>query len=168
MAGKRARIPAGMTKTSILWILNGCGMEAGAITGGPVRFHEISRGWQQMDAWEQTLVTTAGGEGMLRRMGCTLPMRRAWAALFARREWFRAQRFWSYVLSALHAPVVVRRLPPADLVITVSDYFCDIVPALAAQVKLGCGVIPVAAGSHGCITGSVRQPNAPATVSSTN
>jgi hypothetical protein len=28
---------------SILWILNGCGLEGKGITGGPVRFYEISR-----------------------------------------------------------------------------------------------------------------------------
>ena len=41
----------------ILWILNGCGMEAGSITGGPVRFHEISRRLQAAGAWDQTLQT---------------------------------------------------------------------------------------------------------------
>ena len=117
----------------VLWILNGCGMESGSITGGPVRFHEIALRWTRLGRCEQQLLTTAGGEGMLRRMGCTLPMHRVRASLVARREWFRAQRLWSYLLASWCAPRVVRRLPPADVVITVSDYFCDIVPALAAK-----------------------------------
>ena len=126
-------------RLSVLWILNGCGMESGSITGGPVRFHEVSRRWQQAGEVEQALLTTAGGEGMLRRMGCTLPMHRVCAALVARRELFRVQRLWSYLLSAIHAPQVVRRLPPAEVVITASDYFCDIVPALAAKRRApGC------------------------------
>lgn len=119
-----------MDALTIQWILNGCGMEAGSITGGPVRFHEISRRWAG-DATRpaQRLMTTAGGEGMLRRMGCTLPMTRVPAALVADREWFRLQRFWSYCLTALCSRRATRRLPPCDAVITVSDYFCDIVPA---------------------------------------
>ena len=122
-----------MTGTSIVWILNACGLNADTITGGPVRFHEISRGWERIGTWQQTLVTTSGGEGMLRRMGCTLPAQRVRASLFGRRGRGRAQYLWSYLISSLHAPRVVRRLPRADLVITVSDYFCDIVPALAAK-----------------------------------
>ena len=122
-----------MSTVHILWILNGCGMQAGSITGGPIRFHEISRRWQRADAFEQTLMTTGGGEGMLRRMGCALPIRRIRASLFARREWFRTSRFWSYLLSAADARRTVRSLAPADAVITVSDYFCDIVPAVAIK-----------------------------------
>lgn len=114
-------------------------MESGSITGGPIRFHEIALRWQRTAGLDQFLLTTAGGEGMLRRMGCTLPVHRAWAAVFARREYCRTQRLWSYVLSALHAPFVVRRLSPVNLVITASDYFCDIVPALTAQRRYpGC------------------------------
>ena len=128
-----------MANRSMVWIQTGCGLNADIVTGGPVRFHEISRIWQQTEGWEQTLVTTVGGEGMLRRMGCTLPIRRVWAALLTRKEWFRAQRLWSYVVSAMHAPWVVWHMPPADVVITVSDYFCDIVPALAARRRMpGC------------------------------
>ena len=122
-----------MAKRSIIWIQNGCGLNADIVTGGPVRFHEISRSWQLTRDWEQLLVTTAGGEGMLRRMGCTLPMHRVRAGLVAQREWCRPQRLWSYLLSAIHAPWLVRRLSAADIVITVSDYFCDVVPALAAK-----------------------------------
>lgn len=118
-----------MATNSLLWILNGCGMEAGSITGGPVRFHEISRRWQARGELGLHLMTTAGGAGMLRRMGCTLPMTRVPAALFANREWFRLQRFWSYCISAFASRFVVRHLPPVNTVITVSDYFCDVVPA---------------------------------------
>ena len=120
-----------MAAFPLLWILNGCGMESGSITGGPVRFHEISRRWLCREGGErQQVMTTAGGAGMLRRMGCTLPLIHVPAALLANREWFRMQRFWSYCLSALGGRHAARRLPPCGTVITVSDYFCDIVPAL--------------------------------------
>ena len=79
-------------------------MEAGSITGGPVRFHEISRRWADgAHSLDQRVMTTAGGEGMLRRMGCTLPMTQVLASLFANHEWFRLQRFWSYCLTSLCA-----------------------------------------------------------------
>ncbi len=128
-----------MGDLTIQWILNGCGMEAGSITGGPVRFHEISRRWAARGEGGQRLMTTAGGAGMLRRMGCELPMMRVPAALFAGREWFRMQRFWSYCLSALGGWHAARRLATCGSVITVSDYFCDIVPACRLQrLQPGC------------------------------
>ena len=128
-----------MDASSLLWILNGCGMEAGSITGGPVRFHEISRRWTVRGEVDQLVMTTAGGEGMLRRMDCTLPMFRVPAALIANHEWFRLQRFWSYCLSALGGQHVARRLPPCGTIITVSDYFCDIVPACRLKrLQPGC------------------------------
>jgi glycosyltransferase involved in cell wall biosynthesis len=120
-----------MKKRSTLWILNGCGLEAGSITGGPVRFHEISRRWLQTHPDIcQHLLTTSGGEGMLRSMGCELPSTLVPASLFSMREIIRAQRLWSYIVTAFCARRVVRRLSAPDTIITVSDYFCDIVPAL--------------------------------------
>jgi hypothetical protein len=65
----------------IVWILNGCGLESGSITGSPLRFQAVSSRWQALAAEpEQHLVTTSGGEAMLRRMGCTLPATRLPAA----------------------------------------------------------------------------------------
>jgi glycosyltransferase involved in cell wall biosynthesis len=128
-----------MATPHILWILNGCGMESGSITGGPVRFHEISRRLQGTGAWAQTLQTTTGGAAMLRRMGCTLPTRRTRAALVAKRELFRVSRLWSYLLSTLDTFRALQGVPQPDVVITVSDYFCDIVPALAIKRRYpGC------------------------------
>ncbi len=111
-------------------------MEAGSITGGPVRFHEISRRWQ--DAYpevQQHLMTTPGGRGMLSGMGCKLTMTPVKASLFAQKELFRMSRLWSYILSALDSCRRVNRMSPCEAVITVSDYFCDIVPALTMKRK---------------------------------
>lgn len=121
-----------MTLPSIYWILNGCGLEAERVTGGPVRFHEISRRWRH-EGFRQQLITTSGGAGMLRRMGCELDISHVPAAIFGRRERFRALRLWSYVISALACGPVMRKLSAPDVVVTVSDYFCDIIPAVAAK-----------------------------------
>jgi glycosyltransferase involved in cell wall biosynthesis len=122
-----------MADASILSVLNGCGLDAGTVTGGPVRFHEVSRRWQRREGVRQRLLTTSGGEEMLRRMGCTMPAARVRASLAGRRERFRAGRLWSYALSALDAPRALRGLDAPDAVLTVSDYFCDVVPAGAVR-----------------------------------
>ncbi|NLF22422.1 MAG: glycosyltransferase [Lentisphaerae bacterium] len=122
----------------IVWILNGCGLESGSITGSPLRFQAVSSRWQALTAGpEQHLMTTSGGEAMLRRMGCTLPATRLPAALLLRREPCKAFRFWSYVVTAAAARLRPGRLPTGDVVITVSDYFCDIVPALLLKERHG-------------------------------
>ena len=126
----------------ILWILNGCGLEGGSITGGPVRFHEISRRWQGRDC-EQLLLTTRGGETMLRGMGCTLEAVRVAASILLKREPVRAFRLWSYVVTSAFWKSKAKRLATfleggESAVITVSDYFCDIVPVLRLKRRTGC------------------------------
>lgn len=86
----------------------------------------------------QRLMTTSGGETMLRGLGCDLSVVRVPASVFLRKEPCRAFRFWSYVVSAVCAPYRIRAVfredcEAPDVVITVSDYFCDIVPALRAK-----------------------------------
>ncbi len=125
-------------RLTVQWILNGCGLERGSITGGPVRFHEISRRWRRDGRVDQHLLTTSGGAGMLRGMGCELPMSLVRASWLARRERLRATRLWSYVLSALDGSIRVVRMSAPDVVVTVSDYFCDIVPALTAKRRFPC------------------------------
>ena len=115
-------------------------MEAGSITGGPVRFHEVSRRWLNLHSdTRQRLLTTPGGAQMLSGMGCEIPASIVRASLFLRREPFRAFRFWSYLLSAFSGRRIAGQLDAPDVVITVSDYFCDIVPALTLKRRLpGC------------------------------
>lgn len=118
----------------LVWILNGCGLESGTVTGSPLRFHAVSRRWQVKPDVSQSLVTTPGGAEMLRRMGSTVPVSRLLpASLVLRREPFVPFRLWSYVVTALAALLRPGRLPRADVLVTVSDYFCDIVPALAMK-----------------------------------
>lgn len=127
----------------VLWILNGCGLEGGSITGGPVRFHEVSRRWTERGV-AQSLLTTSGGETMLRAMGCSLNAAIVPASLFLRREPFRFFRLWSYIVSSLfwrRAAVRNGYLGDGarpDAVITVSDYFCDIIPAVKIKKATGC------------------------------
>lgn len=121
----------GMLDMQVVWLLNGCGLEAGSITGSPIRFQAISSRWQRLEKGpEQTLVTTSGGQQMLRNMACELPIVRLPASFMLKREPFKAFRLWSYLVTAGAAMLRPRRLPQGDCAITVSDYFCDIVPAL--------------------------------------
>lgn len=122
----------------LVWILNGCGLEGETITGSPHRFNAVSTEWHNDDqAPRQHLVTTGGGERMLRRMGCQVPLTRLPASLLLRREPHKFFRLWSYLVTTLSVLLRPRRLPPADVAITVSDYFCDIVPALILKRRHG-------------------------------
>lgn len=116
---------------TITWILNGCGLESGSITGSPIRFQAVSSRWQaSRTGVVQTLVTTSGGERMLRKMGCAMPAVGLPASFLLKEEPFKVFRFWSYAVTSCASLFLRRRLPQADVEITVSDYFCDIVPAL--------------------------------------
>jgi len=118
----------------IVWIMNGCGLVDYAITGGPLRFHEVSSRWAQAQPdFNHILLTTSGGAGMLSKMGCTFPVQLLPASMLLKKEPFKAFRLWSYCLSASYAWLFSSRLPRADVAITVSDYFCDIVPALVMK-----------------------------------
>jgi glycosyltransferase involved in cell wall biosynthesis len=120
-------------KTKILWILNGCGLVSNSITGGPLRFFEVSKRWQQKESIEQSLLTTSGGEEMLKSMGMDLPITQVKCSLFAKKEYHRLLRLWSYAVSSITAITKLKKtksLNDSDVVITTSDYFCDIFPAL--------------------------------------
>ena len=85
---------------SILWILNGCGLEGRGITGAPVRFHEVSKRFAA-DGRVQHLLTTPGGKTMQTTLGCKLPMTVVPASLLLRSEPCRPFRFWSYLVTSL-------------------------------------------------------------------
>jgi len=121
---------------SILWILNGCGLEGKGITGGPVRFHEVSRRFAKSGR-AQHLLTTPGGREMQSGLGCKLPMTVAPASLLLSKEPCRPFRFWSYLITSLLWRFKAGKLPDADVAITVSDYFCDIIPALKLKKRRG-------------------------------
>lgn len=122
------------TNNSILWVLNGCGLEGKGITGGPVRFYEISKRFANKGI-VQHLLTTPGGEQMQRTLGCELSMSVAPAALFLKNEPCRPFRFWSYLVTSLLWRLRAKELTAAKTIITVSDYFCDIIPALRLKKK---------------------------------
>ena len=121
---------------SILWILNGCGLEGKGITGGPVRFHEISHRLKDR-GHHQHLLTTSGGKAMLSALGCSLPMTIVPSSLLIKKEPCRPFRFWSYVITSLLWRIKRNKLPNSDVIVTVSDYFCDIIPALALKNRHG-------------------------------
>jgi len=121
---------------SILWILNGCGLEGKGITGGPARFHEVSERFAAF-GHQQHLLTTPGGRDMQKTLGCTLPMTVVPASLLLKQEPCRPFRFWSYLVTSLLWRLKACRLPKTDVIATASDYFCDIFPALALKRRTG-------------------------------
>ncbi len=121
----------------VLWILNGCGLE-NSVTGGPVRFHEVSSRWGRFaEELEQELMTTAGGEGLCEDLGSRIKRTVVPASLFLKREPSRFFRFWSYVVTSFAFRRKAKRMARPDVVITVSDYFCDIIPALFFKRRCG-------------------------------
>lgn len=139
---------------TILWILNGCGLEGRGITGGPVRFHEISKRFATK-GFSQHLLTTPGGKTMQTTLGSELTMSVVPASLLLKKEPCRPFRFWSYLITSLLWRVRATKLPKADTIITVSDYFCDIVPALALKKHTGAKWI---AWIHHCETDPKERP----------
>lgn len=121
---------------SILWILNGCGLEGKGITGGPVRFYEISRRFSSFGI-NQHLLTTRGGKTTQSTLGCALPMTIVPASLLLNNEPCRPFRFWSYIVTSFLWRLKIKELPKSNTIITVSDYFCDIIPALKLKKKFG-------------------------------
>ncbi len=139
---------------SILWILNGCGLEGRGITGAPVRFHEVSKRFAA-DGRVQHLLTTPGGKTMQTTLGCKLPMTVVPASLLLRSEPCRPFRFWSYLVTSLLWRFHAAKLPRTDVLVTVSDYFCDIIPALALKKRTGAKWI---AWIHHCETDPKERP----------
>ncbi|MCQ2388278.1 MAG: UDP-2,3-diacylglucosamine diphosphatase LpxI [Kiritimatiellae bacterium] len=143
-----------MSRMRILWILNGCGLESRVITGGPVRFHEVSRRFAGM-GFAQHLMTTRGGDGMLGGMGCALPRTVVPASFFLKKEPCRPFRLWSYFVTAFCWRFFANRLPESDVAFTASDYFCDVVPAIAIKRRTGAKWI---AWIHHCETDPKTRP----------
>ena len=139
---------------SILWILNGCGLEGRGITGGPVRFHEVSKRFAA-DGRVQHLLTTPGGKAMQTTLGCKLPMTVVPASLLLKSEPCRPFRFWSYLVTSLLWRFRAAKLPRTDVLVTVSDYFCDIIPALALKRRTDAKWI---AWIHHCETNPKERP----------
>ena len=139
---------------SILWILNGCGLEGRGITGGPVRFHEVSKRFAAA-GHVQHLLTTPGGKAMQTTLGCKLPMTVVPASLLLRNEPCRPFRFWSYLVTSCLWRFRAAKLPQTDVLVTVSDYFCDIIPALALKKRTGAKWI---AWIHHCETDPKERP----------
>lgn len=119
-----------------------------------MRFHEISSRFAAAQI-SQHLLTTPGGRDMTKTLGCKLQTSVIPASLFLRREPCRAFRLWSYLLSALFWRTRKATLPKSDILITVSDYFCDIFPALSLKRHTGAKWI---AWIHHCETNPKERP----------
>ena len=139
---------------SILWVLNGCGLEGRGITGAPVRFHEVSKRFTAFGHL-QHLMTTSGGKALLTSLGCKIPMSTVPASVVLKNEPCRQFRLWSYIVTSLLWRIGFRHPPTCDTIITVSDYFCDIIPAMGLKRKLGAKWI---AWIHHCETDPKTRP----------
>ncbi len=123
----------------LLWILNGCGLE-NSVTGGPVRFHEVAKRWRKIaPELEQELMTTSGGAALCDDLGSQIKRVIVPASLILKREPSRLFRFWSYLVTSLFFRRGAASVAAPDIVITVSDYFCDIIPALYFKKRYGAG-----------------------------
>ncbi len=116
------------------WILNGQGIDSFSTSGAPMRFQSISSRWQKMNPQiKQCLLTTIGGKSVTRRAGCVLSEFVFPASFILKKEPFKAYRMLSYLITAWSALWLWRKVPQSDCCITVSDYFCDIVPAMVLK-----------------------------------
>lgn len=88
-------------------------------------------------------------------LGCRLPMTVVPASLLLREEPCRPFRFWSYLVTSLLWRTGFKALPKCETLITASDYFCDIVPALALKRRTGAKWI---AWIHHCETDPGKRP----------
>jgi len=121
----------------IAWIMNGCGLNKIGISGGEIRFSAISSRWINKGNNEQLIITTSGGIELLKKVNLEdkltkyiLP-----ASLFVKTEPFKAFRFYSYIISSIVSKIFLRKFPEVDVIIPVSDYFCDIIPAFFLKKK---------------------------------
>lgn len=128
-----------MSLPKVCWIFNGPGLEATGVSGSTLRAQALARRWQDRRLCENYFITTPGGFETQRQLGLEVPTLLLRASIFAKRERFRLTRLYSYLISSIHFYLVRRRVPNYDLVISVSDYFCDVLPAYwlkKAQPKL--------------------------------
>lgn len=130
------RHPHKDNKPSVLWILLGCGLEGKTITGAPVRFFEISSRWQSIGV-KQHLLTTSGGLEMLKGMGLSIPSTIVRSSIILKKEPFRQFRLWSYIISSIFVKSAIKNLCHYDYVISVSDYFPDIIGSISYKKRSG-------------------------------
>lgn len=124
----------------IIWIMNGCGLVKDVVTGGPIRLHAISSRWNNKENVDQILLTTIGGKGLAERFGSILDMKVLPASILLKNEPFLPFRLYSYIITSLFAKLKTIKLignleSNNNIIITASDYFCDIIPAIIIKKK---------------------------------
>ena len=113
----------------IVVLLNGDGLSTRGLSGGAVRAYEVLRAWAADGKATVHAVTTSGGESKLRAAGLNWPVTLLKASLVGKRERLVLYRIISYLISAVHFQWKEREVPPVELVISSSDFFCDTAPA---------------------------------------
>ena len=113
----------------VLYFNNGSGLGA-AKSGGTTRLIETARRLGERGV-AVSIVTTHGALTLFREEKLLARFFLVRASLISMRERNNLDRAWGYILSTLHSLLLILRLPKCDVVYAPSDYFCDVLPAVA-------------------------------------
>jgi glycosyltransferase involved in cell wall biosynthesis len=116
----------------ILYFNNGSGLGT-AKSGGTTRLIETASRLIR-DGVKISIVTTVGAHKLFNTEKLAANYFIVRASLFGKVERNNFERMWSYVLSAIHSVIIFPRLPACDIVYSPSDYFCDVIPAVAYKI----------------------------------
>ncbi len=109
----------------VLVVLNGDGLNTTGLSGGAVRTYEVLRSWAAEGKALPHAITTSGGLHKLSAFGLDRPAHMVKSSFFGTRERFAFYRFASYLISTIHFRFKEPETPPAEVVISSSDFFCD-------------------------------------------
>lgn len=115
----------------ILYVMNGPGLSS-APSGGDVRAIETARRLLQDYAFEVGFLTTEGGQKMLE--GEPFEIHLTPSSLWSNYERIVLERGTSYCISTLGSFFRLGKFH-YDIVFTASDFFCDVIPALALKER---------------------------------
>lgn len=116
----------------VLYLNNGSGLGT-AKSGGTTRLIELAHRLMR-DGVKITIVTTVGAHELFNTEKLAANYYLVRASLFGKAERNNFDRMWSYVLSTVHSLFILPRLPACDIVYSPSDYFCDVIPAVAYKL----------------------------------
>jgi glycosyltransferase involved in cell wall biosynthesis len=106
--------------------LNGDGLSTRGLSGGAVKTYEMLRAWNYSKNVTVSAITTQGGLSKLRGYGLNWPAIVLRSSLFVNKEYFKIQRFFSYIISVCDFWRRSLEFPRTDLIISSSDFYCDV------------------------------------------
>ena len=135
----------------MLYIANGNGLSDG-LGGSMVRTIEIA-GRLATKGCKISFLTTTGGHKASVRKGLKASFYVVRCSIFKKSETTVIDRPFSYLISALSSVIRLVMVQEPDVIVTDSDYFCDVIPAAFARFAKKC--VWVAMSHH--IVGSPNQ-----------